>query len=215
MARYPRPGLVKTRLASRIGDDAAAQLYRAFLGDITSRFGEHPDWVLHWAFEPESSPFPSELAGASPAFAQSTGDLGVRMAAALSHVLSAGYHHAVLIGSDIPHLPIGTLEEAFAILSAGAELVLAPAEDGGYCLIGARCVPAVFAGIRWGATDVFEETVRAARRGGIDPVLLAPSYDVDDETDLERLRVDLTLGRAPDLLATRRVLERMSWLGYK
>lgn len=215
MARYPRPGRVKTRLAARIGADAAAELYRAFLADIAARFGGHPGWALHWAFEPASAPFAGVVAGARAAFPQTAGDLGSRMAAALGYVLSLGYRHAVLIGSDVPHLPIATVEQAFARLCAGAELVLAPVEDGGYCLIGVRSVPDVFAGIRWGTADVLAETLTAAGRVGIDPALLAACYDVDDEAGLARLRADLELGRLPDLAATRGVLERAMPLRYR
>ncbi len=215
MARHPQPGRVKTRLAARIGNGAAAEIYRAFLVDIAARLGEHPGWTLHWAFEPAGAPFASVIGGAPAVFPQPVGDLGARMAAALGRVLSLGHRHAVLIGSDVPHLPLDTIEEAFARLSAGAELVLAPADDGGYCLIGARSVPRVFEGIRWGTADVLVETVDAARRVGIEPVLLAPCYDVDDEAALERLRADLRIGRAPDLVTTRRVLEQAILLGYK
>jgi rSAM/selenodomain-associated transferase 1 len=216
LARYPRPGDVKTRLAAAIGAGPAAALYRAFLVDIRRRFANRPRWVLHWAFDPAGSPFVEEIAGTAPAFPQTRGDLGERMRAALNRVLATGSRAAVLIGSDVPHLPPRTVKQAFASLAAGAELVLGPAEDGGYCLIGMGSVSApVFRGIRWGGRSALEDTIRAARRAGIEPTLVPATYDVDDADGLERLRADIAAGRVSGLSATRRALERIPRVGYK
>jgi len=216
LARYPRVGAVKTRLAAAIGAGAAAVLYRAFLADIRRRLANHPGWALHWAFEPAGSPFAQEIAGTTAAFAQTRGDLGERMRAALARVVACGFRGAVLIGSDVPHLPLRTVEQAFASLAAGAELVLGPAEDGGYFLIGMRSVSAaVFRGIRWGGPSVLEDTIRAAQRAGLEPTFVPATYDVDDADDLERLRGDIAAGRVSGLSATRRALERIPRVGYK
>ena len=129
MARYPEPGRVKTRLAASIGDAAAAALYRAFLDDLRARLAWHRSWVFHWAFEPVGSPFRAELAAETAAFAQVEGDLGARMHGAMTRGLRGGALRVVLIGSDVPHVPLSTLEEAFRRLSAGADLVVGPAED--------------------------------------------------------------------------------------
>ena len=152
MARYPEPGRVKTRLAASIGDAAAAALYRAFLDDLRARLAWHRSWVFHWAFEPVGSPFRAELAAETAAFAQVEGDLGARMHGAMTRGLRGGALRVVLIGSDVPHVPLSTLEEAFRRLSAGADLVVGPAEDGGYYMIGSRSVPPVFEDIRWGGS---------------------------------------------------------------
>jgi len=214
MARYPEPGRVKTRLAASIGDAAAVALYRAFLDDLRARLAWHRSWVFHWAFEPVGSPFRAELAAETAAFAQVEGDLGARMHGAMTRGLRGGALRVVLIGSDVPHVPLSTLEEAFRRLSAGADLVVGPAEDGGYYMIGSRSVPPVFEDIRWGGKDVLAATLAAARRNRIEPVLLEEQYDVDDIGALERLQADMASGRVVDLPATRTALEWVHSLGY-
>src|SRR5262245_36461944 len=167
-ARHPEAGKVKTRLAAAIGDAAAAALYRAFLLDLGRKLAGHPAWVLYWAFAPADSPLPAEITAGHKSFAQVDGDLGERMAGAIERVLADAHPSAVLIGSDIPHVSIATLEEAFRRLAGGAALVLGPAEDGGYYLVGATSPPPVFRGIRWGGPDVLAETIAAARNAGIE-----------------------------------------------
>lgn len=208
LARYPRAGQVKTRLAASIGDEATVEIYRAFLSDIGRRFSGHDGWTLHWAFEPAETPFRAEFAPEAKAFPQCGDDLGERMAAAFALVLAEGYSSAVLIGADVPHVPMATIGGAFRLLQERASLVLGPAEDGGYYLIGARSVPPVFTGIRWGGANVFDETVAAARVAGLSPVLLPKTYDIDERADLERLQADIAAGRVDDLAATAAVLTR-------
>jgi uncharacterized protein len=215
LARHPEVGKVKTRLAAAIGDTAAAALYRAFLLDLGRKLAAHPAWDLYWAFAPADSPFPAEIADGEKAFAQIGDDLGERMANAVERVLVDGHPSAVLIGSDIPHVSIATLEGAFRSLAAGAALVLGPAEDGGYYLVGATSLPPVFRGILWGGPAVLAETMAAARRAGIEPALVAPEYDIDDEKDLQRLRAEIQGGRIRDLEATERELERAPGLRYR
>ena len=94
---------------------------------------------------------------------------------------------AILIGTDCPELTVADLRRAARLLRGGAEVVIAPAEDGGYALIGARHVPVeLFHGIAWGSSSVYDETVqrltsyrwRALRR----------VWDVDRPEDLARLK---------------------------
>ena len=206
---------MKTRLAASIGDDSAAEIYRAFLRDIGARFGRSGEWRLHWAFEPLEAPFAEEFANGEEAFAQSAGDLGERMRSAIARVLGAGYRSAVLIGSDVPHLATSVVKGAFERLANGARLVLGPADDGGYYLIGACTVPPVFGGVVWGGAGVLESTIAAARSAGIEPSLLARDYDVDDRASLERLRADLIAGRVGELPATAAALARVPAVRYK
>lgn len=216
LARYPRAGEVKTRLAAAIGAAPTARLYRAFLEDLRRRFADRRTWELCWGFDPPDSPFAEEIAAPAPAFPQAAGDLGDRMQAALATVFAAGARLAVLIGSDVPHLPLRTVEQAFESLSAGAEVVLAPAEDGGYALIGMRSLrPALFSRVRWGTDSVLRDTIRAAREAGVEPALLPVTYDVDELGGLERLYGDILAGRLPELTATRAALEGTPRLRYK
>jgi uncharacterized protein len=218
LARFPEAGRVKTRLAAAIGGRAAAHLYRAFLEDIRHRFaadgGEHP-WTLWWAFEPSGSPFAGDIARADRTFPQRPGDLGERMTGAMEEVLSRGYRNVVLVGSDIPHLPLATVAEAFARLGRGARLVIGPAEDGGYYLIGAASVPPVFTGVEWGSAGVLAATIERARDAGIEPELMASLYDIDGPAELGRLRQDIRAGKVSGLDATWAALETIPTLGYK
>ena len=209
LARYPRAGFVKQRLASTIGNMAAADLCRAFLIDLCRRVADHASWTTYWAFEPAGSPFAEEIGGVGRCFPQQGRSLGERMEAAMGHVLRSGHTSVVLIGSDIPHVPIGVLVDAFRSLAGGADLVLGPAEDGGYYLIGARSVPPVFAAIHWSGADVLTATISAARAAGIEPTIVASCYDIDDRASLERLEGDIAARRVEDLPATRAALERV------
>lgn len=215
LARNPEAGKIKTRLAASIGDAAAAALYRAFLVDVGRRLAAHPSWMLRWAFAPADAPLPADIVRDAKAFPQTGGDLGERMEAAIGQALADGHPSVVLIGSDVPHVSIATIDDAFQRLAAGAPLVLGPAEDGGYYLVGATSLPPVFCGVRWGGPDVLTATIAAARRSGIEPTLVAPNYDIDDREDLERLRADILAGRVSDLAETEVALERTLGLRYR
>ncbi len=198
---------MKTRLGTVIGAERAADLYRAFLADIAARFSQDRSWSFHWAFEPAESPFPVEIARDIPAFPQSAGDLGARMAGAMGHLFAIGQDEVVLIGSDLPHLPRQRVADAFDLLSSGAELVLGPAEDGGYYLIGARSIPSVFSRMRWGKPDVLQRTLERARAAGLDPLLVGSAFDLDRVEDLQRLLADAdALAEIP---ATRALLQKI------
>jgi rSAM/selenodomain-associated transferase 1 len=207
LARHPEPGRVKTRLAARLGAEAAARLYRAFLLDLERTIGRDPRWELLWAYEPREAPFSASLGSAAPAVPQEEGSLGARMAGAMAAAFARDARRVVLIGSDVPHLDPEAVADAFARLRGGADLVLGPAEDGGYYLIGASGVPPVFDGVRWGGSDVLRETLRRAAALGLRAELVAGTYDVDEEADVRRLLADPALVRLP---ATRRALAPLS-----
>lgn len=215
LARFPAAGQVKTRLGAVIGSRAAALLYRGFLEDVRERFDGDRRWTLWWAFEPADSPFATEIARSDRVFPQLDGTLGERMAGAIEAALRRGYGSVVLVGSDIPHLPLERVREAFERLARGSRLVLGPAEDGGYYLLAARSVPPVFTGIEWGGPLVLRATIESARNAGIEPELLAATYDIDGLDDLERLRREIRAGTLSGLEATAAALERIGALGYK
>jgi hypothetical protein len=199
-AREPVAGRVKTRLARRIGDEATLALYRAFLEDVVALSeGVAERRLLRVAGDPES------LAGLPIARAPQQGaDLGARMVHAIRASLGEG--PVAIIGTDSPTLPREFLAEAFARLQKH-DVVLGPSTDGGYWLIGTRvAIPEIFEGIAWSTPEVLPETLR--RLAGRDYSLLPSWYDVDEEADLEYLRLHLRSlpgGVAP---ATRRVLAR-------
>ena len=114
-------------------------------------------------------------------------DLGERMYRALATALRR-HRAAILIGTDCPALKPQDLRRAARLLAGGCDVVLAPAEDGGYTLIGARRIaPQLFEGIAWGTAQVYEATVRRLLAGGFRWRALRMLWDVDRPEDLERL----------------------------
>ena len=112
-------------------------------------------------------------------------ELGARMANALHEFLQQGYQQAVLIGSDSPDLPLTRIEQAFAALDR-AELVLVPASDGGYVLIGeTQHHPQLFENIAWSTDQVLPETLRRVERDQLPTVQLDSWQDLDDLTSLQ------------------------------
>jgi uncharacterized protein len=127
---------------------------------------------------------------------QRGGDLGERMYHALSQGLRR-HRAAILIGSDSPALSAEDLRRAARLLAGGCDAVLAPAEDGGYALIGARRVsPRLFFGIDWGTPGVYAATVERLHLLQYRWRALRTVWDVDRPEDLERLR-SLRLSSAP------------------
>ena len=131
---------------------------------------------------------------------QGRGDIGERMYRAFERVLRR-HPYAVLIGSDCPALRPSDLRAAVRALRAGADAVLSPAEDGGYPLIGLRCVSrGLFEGVSWGSSRVLEQTRRRLARLGWRWKELRTLWDVDRPEDLARLRRSRLLaarGRPP------------------
>jgi rSAM/selenodomain-associated transferase 1 len=122
---------------------------------------------------------------------QHDGDLGQRMRALMQYLFDQGASRVVLIGSDLPALPSRCLAAAFARLEAEPDdLVLGPATDGGYYLIGASRLPPVFDRSEWGSSRVLMQTCAAARRTGLRVHLLEPVGDVDALDDLRNLPPD-------------------------
>jgi len=211
MAKHPAPGRVKTRLAAAIGAAAAVSLSRAFIRDLATRLAALP-YAVTWAYWPRGAPFRA-LLGVQPVgwrcCLQRGRDLGERMANAIRDELARGSWPVVVIGADVPHLPTGLLADAMGALASGSDLVLGPAIDGGYYLIGVKAPqPALFTELPWGSEAVFTATRRRARRLGLRTHVLSPTFDVDEGKDLDRLRA-LIDGGAVDLRHTARVLARV------
>lgn len=207
-ARCPVAGRVKTRLAARIGNEPAAALYEAFVCDLVLRFREAP-FAVRWEVAPPDDGFAERFGLPSSAcFEQSGADLGARMLTAFREALAAGACRCVVIGSDMPHLRLEVVEEAFERL-ATTDLALGPAEDGGYYLIGLREAHDVFRGVAWSSPAVLDETLRRADQLGLSVALLERGFDVDEPSDLERLRLLLAAGGAAGCTETARVLEHV------
>src|SRR5947209_10365483 len=152
MARYPEVGKTKTRLGRIIRDDRAVSLYHAFLTDLTHRFAGQA-YDLHWAFTPPEANFPAFIAALAPRYAphmtcfpQQGADLGARLHHVFLEMHKRGFERTVVIGSDIPHISLSIIAGAIKALDE-ADVVLGPAEDGGYYLIAMRQQHDVFTDI--------------------------------------------------------------------
>lgn len=185
--RLPEKGLVKTRLAGKIGDDAALALYRACVSDIlaAARKAGYPPHVFFYPAEAGAAVAAWLGEGAASLAPQEGTDLGQRMLAALRVALS-GCARAVLIGSDCPDLTPALLREAFEGLAAH-DAVIGPSADGGYYLIGfcagaLTCAP--FEGIEWGGPAVFDATMAALKKDGLSVHVLPAWRDIDIYEDL-------------------------------
>lgn len=205
MARYPVPGRVKTRLATALGAERACTLYRAFVLDLADRLATLP-YRVTWAYTPAGAPFAALVPGAR-CRAQRGGDLGARMTAAVASAFAGGPGPVLVLGADVPHVPAAYLAEAAAALHGRADVVLGPAEDGGYYLIGfAAPRPELLRGVSWGTAGVLAATQARAARCGLRVHCLGAGFDVDEPADLERLaaaveRGEVLLPRTASLLA--------------
>ncbi len=199
-AKEPCPGRVKTRLAAATSAEWAARVADAFLRDQLARLTQvEAERVLAFA-PPESRPFFADLVGDRyRLMPQADGDLGVRMTAFFSEQLQAGSRTILLLGTDSPTMPLAFVEQAFRELEQ-ADVVLGPATDGGYYLLGiANRLPPLFDGIAWGSPDVLGQTVRRLSDACWRLALLPPWYDVDTLDDWRMLQGHLAALRRAGL----------------
>jgi uncharacterized protein len=198
MARAPSSS-GKTRLALHLSPEPLAALRAALLADTLRAVQRLPDVFIFFTPREAEHEIASLARPAIRRVAQSGGDLGDRMLRALRHLLEAeAYDAALLIGSDIPLLGVEPLLDAIEMLQANGGVVLGPADDGGYYLIGMRQAhAALFEGIAWGSESVLTDTLRVAGRAGVEARLVRGAYDVDRPEDLRRLERDL-LSAPPD-----------------
>jgi uncharacterized protein len=203
MARYPEEGAVKTRLARDLGSRVTCRLYRAFLDDLAEKFGflRRP---LIWYHIPASSPFPQLFSHRYPCRSQSGSSLQERMLRIFEDLFSEGYKKVVVIGTDVPHIPLEAVDEAFASLDA-VDVVFRPSLDGGYHLVGLKAVRDLFCGIAMSTDCVLRDTIDRAASMGLSARCLAPSFDIDTIEDVKLLRQYLA-GTKDPLRFTREVL---------
>jgi len=212
--KVPEPGRVKTRLTPPLSSEEACRLYTAFITDLFGRlsrikklsgtvFYHGDDSVTLTSFIPKSYT-------TSP---QRGGNLGERLASAFDELLAGEGETAVIIGSDSPDLPVQYIKRAFLKLKH-KDVVLGPAADGGYYLVGLRKpAPAIFEDIEWGGPVVLSRTIDRIQSQGLTLSLLPLWYDVDTPASLRLLR-DLIQARKVEksgrLPATETVLEALS-----
>jgi len=194
MAKAPRAGQVKTRLEPLLGRKGCAELQRELIRHTASWVSSlsAPTWL---SYAPEDAG--PELAALVPAgvrsFPQSRGDLGRRLRAAMTAVAAEHDGPLAVVGTDAPLLGPANLRAAGGALAAGYEACLAPALDGGYCMIAlARPDARAFAisASAWGGPRVLELTIEALRRAGMSVACQAPVGDLDTPADAAALLAD-------------------------
>jgi hypothetical protein len=190
-AKRPLPNHAKTRLGRTLGEERAAGVYArllyAYLHDLLAH-----DWGD--AVVELSVTTPREVDFFSAAFpeltvrAQAPGDLGERIAHSFRQAFSQGAERVVLTGSDIPGLDHHRVQAAFDALEE-TPVVIGPADDGGYYLIGLRAPGApLFNPITWSSEQVLEQTLALVEVQGLPVTLLPPLYDIDTLEEFERWR---------------------------
>jgi uncharacterized protein len=200
MAKAPKPGVVKTRLAQILPLSAVVELYRCLLND-TMALARSLDDVDIAIMCPASDveDLSRAVSDAIPIVAQSGDGLSAGLASVFAHFAAAGRQRIVAFNSDSPHLPVSVLKSAFQTLNE-CDVVVGPTHDGGYYLVGARAsYPGLFAGDGLGTTDAFEALLARVSALGLSLGLTDPFYDIDVAADLSRLAAELRLvpARAP------------------
>jgi rSAM/selenodomain-associated transferase 1 len=206
MAKAPRVGAAKTRLVPALSPAEAAQLSACFIRDAAENIvaaGRTAmiDGYIAYAPADAAAEFATLVGEGTRLLPSRRAGLGASLADAAQDLLAAGYGAVCLVNSDSPTLPTAILVAAAQALAApGDRLVLGPAEDGGYYLIGMKQPhPRLFEDIAWSTASVFPQTLARAREIGLDPVVLPAWYDVDDVASLHRAHGELRgkVARAP------------------
>jgi uncharacterized protein len=200
MAKAPRLGAVKTRLAHRLPLEAVTELYRCLLDDtmtLARSLGTVSVAIMCPALDVEE--LTRLTRGEVPVVAQKGEGLAAGLTSVFAHFAASGQRRVVAFNSDSPHLPASVLESAFEELSEH-DVVVGPTDDGGYYLVGAKTAhPALFDGSVMSTQSALEALLTRARGLQLSVGYTDPFYDIDVENDLSRLAAELPLAplRAP------------------
>ncbi len=186
--RYPEPGKVKTRLLTELTAEKATTIHKNLTESTLiwarSFSQKNSDCVEIRYVGGDERQMMGWLGQEFDYVHQGHGDLGRRMSRAFAQNFQKGIKYAILVGTDAPQLTAFHARLAFDSLR-GYDVVLVPAEDGGYCLIGLRrMMPTLFDSISWGTHTVFEETLKRAKNQGLSVKVLEPLHDVDLPEDI-------------------------------
>lgn len=185
--KAPRVGFVKSRLAATVGPEAACRHY----GEMVGRLLDHLQGIegATLAVTPDDAIGEVSRWKRRPswkAVGQGPGDLGQRMQQAFAQAFEAGCERVVVIGSDAPEVTESDVREAFLALRRD-DLVIGPAEDGGFWLIGlTQPQPDLFRDQEWGTNQVCAETLRRAQSRRMLVSCLRLLSDIDTEEDWKR-----------------------------
>ena len=192
MAKAPKAGVVKTRLAQSLPLAAVVELYRCLLDDTMALARSLDDVdVAIMCPAPDVEELSRAVGNAIPIVPQSGHGLAAGLTSVFAHFAAAGRRRVVAFNSDSPHLPPSILKSAFQAL-AQSDVVVGPTHDGGYYLVGASAPhPGLFAGDGLGTTNAYEALLGRVRALELSVSLTDPFYDIDVADDLSRLAGEL------------------------
>ena len=206
ICKTPISGASKTRLSPPLRPDECAAISACFIRDLSKTIqslaadGDVTGYAVYTPRGSEASLkrlLPEEF----KLLPQVDGDFGERLLQAAIDLFQAGHTGALLLNSDSPTLPKAILRQAVDAVRCGDNVVLSPAFDGGYTLIGLSKPHArLFAEIPWSTSEVYERTLDRAREVGVPVVNVSGWYDVDDATSLRMLEAELS-GEHPPFAA--------------
>jgi uncharacterized protein len=200
MAKAPRPGSVKTRLAQSLSLQSVTELYRCLLSD-TIALAQSLDQVevVIMCPVPDVEELSRAVGSTVPIVAQTGQGLAAGLTSVFAHFTTRGHQRVIAFNSDSPHLPASVLAASFDALESD-DLVVGPTYDGGYYLVGARAsYPGLFTSDGMGTGSALETLLRRAGALGLSVHLTDPFYDIDVAADLGQLTDDLQRipGKAP------------------
>lgn len=187
--RAPVAGAVKSRLARSIGTQQALIAHETLALHVLNNLTATSDFELEiWSSQPHPQIARWSTQFNVPARSQVAGDLGARMLDGLTRLCAEG-GKGIIVGSDCPSIDVSYIHLALSALN-DAEVVLGPAEDGGYGLIGVSRlpVPDVFTGVAWGTSEVLKQTLELAASSKLHASLLPTIWDVDEMEDWQRFQ---------------------------
>ena len=194
MAKRPQPGRTKTRLIPSVGPHSAHKLYEAFLLDTLETASSIEDVITVVAMDREDSAgYFEDIAPTALQLVQRGPDLGSRLVHVMTECGAAGFDKVVAIGSDSPTVRANLLRCAFDRLDdRQTDVVIGPADDGGYYLIGwSDPHPEVVLPVEMSTERVLADTLDLARKHAVNVQLIDSWYDIDTPADLIRLRAEL------------------------
>ena len=195
--KTPSPGHSKTRLSPPLNPDECSQLSACFIRDLSMTIAQSTADGFGAPFA-VYTPAGSEAAlrlllpETFTLHLQGNGDFGSRLLQASTELLAAGHAGVILVNSDSPTLPVEMLRQAIAAVRSQDAVVIGPAIDGGYTLIGlSRLHPHLFADIPWSTDEVYRATRQRADEIGLPVIEVGRWYDVDDAQTLRLLEAEL------------------------
>jgi rSAM/selenodomain-associated transferase 1 len=193
MCKTPAAGTSKTRLSPPLRPEECAAISSCFIRDLSRTIqnlageGDVAGYAVYTPLGSEAT-LRRLLPDAFNLMVQGEGDLGARLVKATADLFAAGYDGAILVNSDSPTFPVEILRQAAGAVRQGDNVVLSPAFDGGYILIGlSRPHPRLFEDIPWGTNEVYRLTLQRARDLGLPAVNVSGWYDVDDAESFRML----------------------------